>query len=452
VSTEATTDVPAMLERLQRDGIEHLWVVYHDYSGRAMAKTVPRASFETALTEGVVFALANLNMDIVDHQPPRATLLANTGDFLAVPDPRSYAVVPVAPKKARMYAWMRATDGSVWEGCPRTRLDKVVAELAQAGFSVQCAFEPEFYLLNKGPDGEYHPVNPTRMMTRDGLAAEINLVQRIMHDLELMGRRIPQFGKEYGPGQYEVSTYHGPPIKAVDDYLTLKDVIRDAARTSGYVASFMPKIYADWAGSSLHVHLSLWDAAGETDLTPSSADNTSLSDLGRWFMGGLLRHAPALTGLGSPTVNSYKRLQPGSWAPANPYWGYGNRSAVIRIPGVGTRRHIEYRSGDNSCQPYLFLTGLLAAGLDGIRNQIDPGDPFDGDVGHLTLHEIERLNLGFLPRSLEEGLAALEADEVVAGAVGDEALRHFLLVKRHELEQYDVHVHPWERDTYLEVV
>jgi len=268
VSTEATTDVPAMLERLQRDGIEHLWVVYHDYSGRAMAKTVPRASFETALTEGVVFALANLNMDIVDHQPPRATLLANTGDFLAVPDPRSYAVVPVAPKTARMYAWMRATDGSVWEGCPRTRLDKVVAELAQAGFSVQCAFEPEFYLLNKGPDGEYHPVNPTRMMTRDGLAAEINLVQRIMHDLELMGRRIPQFGKEYGPGQYEVSTYHGPPIKAVDDYLTLKDVIRDAARTSGYVASFMPKIYADWAGSSLHVHLSLWDAAGEDGPDP----------------------------------------------------------------------------------------------------------------------------------------------------------------------------------------
>ncbi|MDI3341139.1 MAG: hypothetical protein QJR03_11480 [Sphaerobacter sp.] len=160
----------------------------------------------------------------------------------------------------------------------------------------------------------------------------------------------------------------------------------------------------------------------------------------------------ALTGLGSPTVNSYKRLQPGSWAPANTYWGYGNRSAVIRIPGVGERRHIEYRSGDNSCQPYLFLTGLLAAGLDGVRHQLDPGAPFDGDVGHLTPAEIERHRLGFLPRSLPEALAALEADEVVASSLGAEALRHFLLVKRHELAQYDIHVHPWERRTYLEVV
>ena len=167
-------------------------------------------------------------------------------------------------------------------------------------------------------------------------------------------------------------------------------------------------------------------------------------------MGGLMEHTPALTGLGSPTVNGYKRLQPGSWAPANTYWGYGNRSGVIRVPGAGRRRHIEYRSGDNTCQPYLFLAGLLAAGLDGIRKQADPGPPFEKDIGHLTSAEIEEMGIGYLPRSLPEALEALEEDPVVSEAVGAEALRHFLLIKRHEHARYEVHVHRWERDAYLD--
>jgi glutamine synthetase len=159
-----------------------------------------------------------------------------------------------------------------------------------------------------------------------------------------------------------------------------------------------------------------------------------------------------LTGLGSPTVNSYKRLLPGSWAPANTYWGYGNRSGVVRIPGVGKRRHLEFRSPDNSAQAYLLVTGLLAAGLDGIRNKIAPPEPFQGDIGHLTPEEIERYQIGFLPRTLPEALAALESDEVIAGALGPAILEHFLIVKRFELAQYNVEVHPWERAMYLELI
>jgi glutamine synthetase len=214
----------------------------------------------------------------------------------------------------------------------------------------------------------------------------------------------------------------------------------------------MPKIYSGWAGNSLHVHLSLWDAACERHLTASGEDDTSLSQTGKWFLGGLLAHAPALTGLGSPTVNSYKRLLPGSWAPANVYWGYGNRSGVARVPGVGDRRRIEYRSGDNSCNPALFLTGLLAAGLDGIRNQIDPGPPFQDDVGHMSVEAMAEAGLTFLPRTLPEALDALEENEVVAGAIGETLLPHFLSVKRSELETYNLTVHPWERQTYLEVI
>ncbi len=445
-------DADALLRRLEQDGIEHFWVIYHDYSGVACAKTIPPEGFRSAVRDGVVFAMANLDMDILDHQPPTATWLADSGDFLAVPDPRSYAVLPRFPKTARAHAWMRQTDGSAWQGDPRTRLEAVMDELRRAGYSVKCALEPEFYLLRRRDDGEYEPVNQTRMFTAAGLQVENTFVTQVIEELRAMGVIVAQLGKEYGRGQYEMTVRHGTPIEAIDDYWSLKEAVRDIARQHGYIATFMPKVYPHWVGSSLHVHLSIWDAAGEVDLTPSDADDISLSEIGQWFLGGLLKHAPALTGLGSPTVNSYKRLLPGSWAPANIYWGYGNRSGVARVPGVGKRRHIEYRSGDNTCHPALFLAGLLAAGLDGIRNRIDPGPPFQGDIGHLTPAEIEKYGLTFLPRTLPEALAALEADEVVAGAVGEVALSHFLSVKRHELAQYELEVHPWERATYLDVV
>lgn len=444
-------DAASFLARLEHDEIDYLWVNYHDYSGVAGAKSIPRSGFRSAVEDGVVFALANLNMDINDLQSATATMLADSGDFLAVPDPRSYAVLPRYPKTARVNSWMRATDGQPWQGCPRTRLQAIVDELKAEGYTTYVALEPEFYILHRDPDGNYVPVNNSRMFTEAGLAIEDQFVREVMEDLEAQGIRVPQFGKEYAPGQYELSIRHTDPIRAIDHYYAAKKAVRDAARAQGYVVTFMPKPYAHWTGNSLHVHVSVWDAEGKRDLTPGTGDS-SLSDIGNWFMGGLLKHIDALTGLGSPTVNSYKRLLPGSWAPANTYWGYGNRSGVIRVPGVGDRRHIEHRSGDNSAQPEMLVTGILAAGLDGIRNQIDPGPPFDRDIGHMTPDEIAAAGIGYLPRNLPDALAALVADDVVAGAIGPEALKHFLAVKQNELDQYNLIVHPWERDSYLEVI
>src|ERR671920_161475 len=388
-------DSASLLARLDADAIEHFWVAYHDYGGRAQAKTLPAESFRSAVNDGVVFALANLDMRADDLQAAGATMLGDSGDFLAVPDPRSYAVLPRYPGTAVCNAWMRATDGSVWDGCPRTRLAAAIDELRDLGYSAQVALEPEFYLLRTlaGESADFAPVNTTRMFSQAGLATERVFVERLVDELRAMGVTVAQIGKEYGPGQYEMSIRHADPIRAVDDYFTLKDAVRDLAREQGYIATFMPKPYSHWPGCSLHVHLSLWDAAGERDLTASDRDEVSLSEVGSWFLGGILEHVNALTGLGSPTVNSYKRLQPGTWAPANTYWGYGNRSGIVRVPGPGKRRHLELRSGDNSCQPALFVTGVLAAGLDGIRNQLDPGPPFQGDIGHLTAEEIAAADL-----------------------------------------------------------
>jgi glutamine synthetase len=214
----------------------------------------------------------------------------------------------------------------------------------------------------------------------------------------------------------------------------------------------MPKPYADWSGNSLHVHLSIWNAGATEDLTPERSDSSSISEIGRSFIGGILDHVEALTGLGSPTVNSYKRLQPGTWAPAHSYWGYGNRSVVVRIPGAGKRRHIEYRASDNSAQPEMLLTGLIAAGLDGIDRHLDPGEPFTADVGHLSPEQLDASNARLLPRSLESGLDALERDAVIAAALGATAFGHALAIRRSELAHYNLHVHPWERSTYFDIV
>ncbi len=450
--TSGLTDSAALLAQLQADGIEHLWVTYHDYSGIGCSKSVPPEAFSGAVETGVVFAVANLDMDILDVQPGSATWLADSADFLALPDPSSYRVLPRFPRTAKANVWMRATDGTVWQGCPRTRLQNVIDDLAAEGFQARCAFEPEFYLVKRSENGEFEPVNSARMFTQDGLQQEGPFVTSVIDELRAMGVRVEQLGKEYGPGQYEMSVHHNTPLGALDDYWSVKEAVTDIARQLGYVATFMPKPYSNWAGNSLHVHMSVTDAATGENLMASTMDETSLSQTGLWFLGGLLAHAPALTGLGSPSVNSYKRLLPGSWAPANIYWGYGNRSGVARVPGVGKRRHVEYRSGDNSCNPALFLTGLLAAGLDGIRKRIDPGKPFQHDVGRMTVEELNANGLTFLPRNLPDALAALEADEVISGAIGEVILPHFLSVKRSELDAYNLMVHPWERQTYLEVV
>ena len=449
VSEYRPTDAAGLLQRLADDGIERLWVVYHDYLGRSAGKIVPQASFRSAIHGGVVFAKANLHFDHHDHQVEGAAHLANSGDFLAVPDPKSYAVLRQFEKTARVHAFMRDDDGSAWNGCPRTRLAVLVDEVRDAGYSIQVALEPEFYILQPGHDRAYSPPHRTPMFSTAGMAEAEPFLRRVLDLLGGMGVEVPQIGQEYSPGQYELSTRHGDPLTAIDNYYAVRESVRDSASEFGYKATFMPKPYADWAGNSLHVHLSVWDAEGITDLTPGASDETSISVLGQHFIGGILDHIQALSGLGSPTVNSYKRLQPGSWAPANPYWGYNNRSAVIRVPGSGKRRHIEYRASDNAAQPELLLIGLIAAGMHGVREQRGPGAPFSGDVGHMSPEEIAAANLGELPRSLNAALDALENDSVVGAALGSCLVDSFLTLRRHELHQYQLQVHDWERETYF---
>ncbi len=448
MTTGWTTGHHDLLERLTHEGVEHLWVAYADYNGRAQGKSLPRARFESALRKGVTFARANLGHTVLDIGAPDTMFGADSGDFFAVPDPFSYAALPLFPATGRVYCWMRQEGGAPWDGDPRWMLQRQVDALADLGFTAQVAFEPEGYLFRMGDGGQPVPAQPRGMFTLDGLETNADLLHRISDTLEAMDVGIEQIATEYGPGQFEVNINHADPIKAADDLLTVRDVTRALARREGLIASFMPKPFETAAGSGLHVHLSLWDRNGESVMAETGAHPSGLSATGRAFLAGLLRHAPALAGIGAPTVNSYKRLLPGSWAPAHAAYAVGNRSSFVRIPG-GARPRIEVRSGDNTSNPYIYLAALLAAGIEGIREEADPGAPAEGDLGHMSTEETAARGIAMLPRHAAEALDLVEADPLPRETLGAVIFPEWLKVKRHEIALYDTTVSSWERKAYL---
>lgn len=438
----------ALIERLQRDEVTRLWVIYHDYSGTSHAKIVPPERFHNALTSGVGFAKANMDFNILDHQVEAPVFGADTGDFYAVPDPETYTLLPYAPRHARTYSFLNTSDNERWSGCPRSALWQVVQSYTALGLTVRAAFEPECTFFERAGDS-WVPADRSRMFSVDGLDSHLNLLDELMATLGAMGITLEQVGAEYGPAQYEINLKHASPMQAADDLLTLKDVLRALARRAGLLASFMPKPFGHMPGCGLHVHIGLEGADGVNIL--QGAGPVGLSDTGRAFVGGLLAHAAGLCGVGSPTVNSYKRLLPGSWAPAHVCYGSGNRAALVRIP-QGDSVHVEFRAGDNSTNPYLFLTALLAAGLDGLERHLDPGDPIQGDIGHWSEEQVAAREIARLPQSVGPALDALQADAVLMDALGPVIGPTLLRVKRSELEAYDLEVTDWERAAYLETI
>ena len=436
-----------MLDRIDAAAMTGLWIVFHDYSARACAKWVPREAIPDALARGGVFARANLNFTIDDQQVGQPHFGADSGDFFAIPDPTTFAPLPYRPGIGRVLSYLHTEDGALWEGCPRGRLDAQIAALAARGLAARVAFEPEFTLFRRAADGTLSPADSDAMYSVDRIAGYSDLLARIEATLTAQGVRVIQLGSEYGAGQLEINLTHESPLKAADDLVTFRETVKTLARDAGLIASFMPKPFTHLAGNGVHLHLSLRDLADQADRSTGDGPLGLSTELAQ-FMAGVLAHARALCGVAAPTVNSYKRLQPASWAPAHVAYGGGNRAALVRVPG-STRRRIEFRAGDHTANPYLALTALLAAGLDGLDHQLDPGPPATGDLGHLSSERLADQGVTLLPRSAGEALDAVEADATIMAALGPVCGPEFLRVKRDELDRYDRHVSEWERERYL---
>jgi len=275
--------------------------------------------------------------------------------------------------------------------------------------------------------------------------------------LELFDVPVEKLTAEGGWAMFEVNFEQARPLEAAERYFRYKQAFRIVAREHGMVGSFMPKPFADGVGAGLHVHVSCLGRGGE-DLFGDGGPGVELSDVGRWFVGGLLSHAPALIAFGSPSVNSFKRLQPGTWAPTHVAYGAGNRSAMIRIvqgrtdlAGAPPVRRLEVRSPDGTCNPYLLTAAVLAAGLDGVRRKLDPGPSADYDIAHPDAFGRSPRELPpAFPRSLDAALDGLEADDALADLLGPAVVDAYLKVKRIEWAKFMAYVTDWEYRYYAE--
>jgi glutamine synthetase len=457
----ARTRVGGIVARLEALDASALWVVYHDYAGLGRAKAVPRDRFPEVARDGVTFAMANWDLAITDEQVPHPIFGADSGDFRAVPDPAAIVPIPHRPGVAQAFAWLTDDLGASWPGDPRWLLARQVERLASLGLAVRTAFEWEFVLVPVEVGAAALHASPDRMFTVDALDARWPFGSRVMAELDAAGVAVHQFAKEYGPAQFELSLLPRSPVAAADGWLLARQLVKAIARDAGLVVSGMPKPFEDVPGNGLHVHLGLDDLAEPgRDLLGELDDPDALTPLGRAAVAGLLAHAGGQTALAAPSPNSPKRLLPGSWAPAHVAWAFGNRASLVRIPGRGAARHLEYRSGDATASPYLHLTGLLAAIADGVERPLEAPPPAAVDVGHLDDAAAAAAGMPRLPATSSAALDALIADPVLMDALGPVVATHYPEVKRFEHDQYrdaggdegSATVTEWEREVWFEHV
>lgn len=377
-------------------------------------------------------------------------------DMLLAPDPRTFAVFPWhetgAGATARLICDVLTAAGEPFAGDPRVCLQRVVQEAAELGFQMMVGPEPEFYLFEKGPDGK-----PTTRQTDSVSYFDLGHLDRgeecrreMVLALQKMGFEIEAAHHEVGPGQHEIDFKYADALTTADNIMTFKLVVRTIASQHGLMASFMPKPVFGLPGNGMHLHQSLFRDGQNAFYDPEAPNG--LSEVAMYYIAGLLAHAPAITAVCNPLVNSYKRLVPGYEAPVYIAWSERNRSPLVRIPakrGLSTR--LEFRSPDPSCNPYLALAVCLAAGLDGIRRRLEPPAPVNRNMYRMTDEEREELGVMPLPGNLASALRALKADEVIQDALGPHILAHFLEAKEIEWDVYRSQVHQWELDQYLQI-
>jgi glutamine synthetase len=324
-------------------------------------------------------------------------------------------------------------DGRPWAHCPRSCLKRSVARAAAEGIAIQAAFEPEFYLLRAGADG-LEPVDSTNFAMSSAFDLSAPVLVDLVDTLNGMGLDVQLMHPESGPGQFEISIRHADAVAAADRHVLFRDAVRGVAARHGLAASFAAKPFPDKVGSGCHLHVSLW-RDGRNLLY--DGEGRRLSPQGRAWIGGLLRHIHGLCALTIPSVNSYLRIRPHFWAGAYAAFGYENREAAVRVitPRRGPESmNLELKTVDGSANPYIALAGVIAAGMDGLRAGLDPGEPVDGDPG--LLDEPERVRRGIvpIPRSLDAALEALATDSVLLEALGAPLARSYTSVRRGEME------------------
>ncbi len=430
-------------------GIEFFLCSFVEMNGAPKAKLVPATHLEEMAQEGAGFAgFAAGNIGQMPHDP----------DMMNLPDLGSLTVIPWR----KNIAWVAGNifvNGAAWPYCPRTILQRQLAIAKQKGYTLNVGVEPEFMLLKRTEQGTYAPWDTLDTLAKPcydlrALYRNLDIMTTLVKYMQEMGWDPYANDHEDANCQFEINWTYADALTTADRQTFFRWMVRTVAEEHGLLATFMPKPFANLTGNGAHYHISLWDSHNAQNLFLDKGDANGLSQVGYWFMGGILKHAKALAAIADPLVNSYKRLQSGgprsgaTWAPVYTTYGGSNRTQMIRIPGPG---RIENRTVDGAANPYLTCAALLAAGLDGIEQQIDPGERNDDNLYTLSAEELGARKIDTLPRSLAQAIDYLEADEVVKNALGADYAAYYIQTKREEWRQYHSSVSQWETDNYLGV-
>lgn len=430
-------------------GIEFFLCSYVEMNGAPKAKIVPATHLQDMAEEGIGFAgFAAGDIGQNPHDP----------DVISIPDFSSLTVIPWH----KNIAWVAGNlhvNGQPWPYCPRTILQRQLKLARQQGYLLNVGVEPEFMLLKRTEQGDYAPWDT--LDTLDKPAYDLRALYRNLDVMAALIRHMQEMGwdpyasdHEDANCQFEINWTCADALTTADRHIFFRWMVRTVAEEQGLLATFMPKPFANLTGNGAHYHLSLWNTTNRNNLFLDESDGNGLSQLAYWFMGGVLKHAKALAAICDPIVNSYKRLLSGgsrsgaTWAPVYVTYGGSNRTQMIRIPGPG---RIENRTVDGAANPYLACAAMLAAGLDGIANQVNPGERNEDNLYEISEAELCRREIDILPRSLVQAIDSLEQDEVVKGALGSDYAKYYIQVKRDEWRRYHNSVSQWELDNYLGV-
>jgi len=440
-------DAKMILEQAEKDKIKFITLQFTDLLGVIKEVIIPIEDLADALTDGVWF----------DGSSIEGFARIQESDLFLRPDPVTYAVVPWLMedgRTARLICDICRADGKPFEGDPRYILKQAAQEAEKQGFVYNVGPEPEFYLFRA--DGEKRTIpldygSYFDLSSHEGYRA----IKKIIAALESFGIKVETSHHEVGLGQYEIDFNYGHCLDIADKVVTLKYTAKKIAQMQGLHATFMPKPVMDMAGSGMHVHQSLLNAAAKSNAFYDKDHKYNLSKIAFSFIAGQIKHINAMCAILCPTVNSYKRLVSGFEAPVYVTWAAMNRSALLRVPkwfkAKPDAARIELRCPDPSCNPYLGFAVMLKAGLDGIKNNLQPPEPVEENIYQLDGESLIQRKIDILPTSLLEALNALKKDNVIHEVLGQHLFERYIDIKTREWDEFKKQVTNWEIDTYLDI-
>jgi glutamine synthetase len=434
--------VGAMLEHIDADLVKFLRLQFTDIEGQPKNVAIPVEQAEKALSEGIWF----------DGSSIEGFTRIEESDMLLKPDPATYAILPWRPADARVARFIcdvYTYGNKPFEGDPRYVLKKTLTDAKKMGFTFNTGPELEFFLfkmIDGRPSTQFQDYGGYFDLAPTDLAEDVR--RDIVFALTQMGFEIEASHHEVAESQHEIDFKYSNALDTADKVITFKFATKTLALQKCLHATFMAKPISGINGSGMHTHGSLTKDGKNAFYDPDSP--MQLSKTAYYYIGGLLRHAKAITRIANPTINSYKRLVPGYEAPCYISWSAANRSALVRVPAArGNSTRAEFRSPDPMCNPYLTFAAMLAAGLDGIRSKIEPPESIDTNIYHLSADERKKMGIEMLPASLMEAQIELEKDAVIRKVMGSHVMDGLTSIATVESDLFRLAVHPWEIERYL---